>query len=1243
MSKINEIQNKIKELNGGDFQCLMDAFLAAKGFENIHSIGTVVGTNKTRKGTPDALVVDGCEIVFVEYSVQQNRLYEKFLDDIEKCLDVEKTGVEIENITKIIIGFTGRLDAEEISKLRDKCNAEGVDVELIGIETLSNALYNYYPSLVRDILGLSIDTGQVVRLDNFIEYYDANALAAKLNTQFEGREEDVDNAYKGIEENRVVLISGKPGVGKTRLAIEICRRYIAEHQVDCYAIFNRGQNIFDDLKVYFSKKGEYLIFVDDANRVSNFDYFIDLLLTSQSNIKIIATVRDYAKQNVEESTKKVGNYSNIILNDVSDDEIRNVIRGNYKIGNPLYIDRIVEIAQGNLRIAIMASKLAIEENKISALSNVFDLYDNYYSKVIGGLLSKTGVRLIEVAGIVSFLKIISMENEEEIELIFKAFSVDKEHLKMCLLELHDLEIIDSYENRIFKGSDQVMMTYFFYYVFMYKKFLDISIIFDVYYFRDSKSVIEILNSTTASYYSEEILELIKSHAKRLYVKSLENGGTRNILKSFGGLLPTEVLRFLRSQIDLLSEPIDNGSVYEIDYRNQHVNDENLDLFMTIRNGSNAVMKMQIELLLEYTRKRPDLLTQVHSILTRMYGFSDKNVYSNFEIQNTLIDILMEKIVKMDIEVIYLLFIGFCKHLLQIEFEHSKPGRGDQYIFARYSLPDNEYVEKLRYKIFDYLAEMCNKSGLQKQIIEVFSHMYDGGYNGSNNNIIVKESEKLYEIFSSILKEDEIESFTNISHLLMIYETREIECERFERLLHGPLWELYLIIMPERMRRKFRELGYDEMQKRKYDLLKDYTSTLELDEILKTVDSYYTFFLNKEIRSTIHDIQFSYEQFLLYTFDLYEDDVKNILERDFLHKSEILTHRDKVISKLIERLGAKEVYSIILEIEDDIKKGKWLFEYWRQVIILENTPDNVQRLISLYSDAPVDSIPYNTLYYFEKMDLEVTDILLILKVIYSRSKENREILSRSADIFQDSRPENKYIVELLNLDRDFIGEMYLGTLGIQQYFDYQLGMLKQLLEKDKMFIFKFIEYLYAEDMIYSIHRGEFELEFIWEEDEPLEYLNEIIAFIVEMDIRDKYYSRSVMVNLFKTENQEIIEKQKDYILSRFPEENTNVELMKALFDVSMRKNEDFKLDVIRNYLEINTDIEIFKELSIDSEINGWSGSAVPVIDRKIQYLKKILDMCNSIDLLDHREYIEELIRSNEYWKEKEKQRDFTGRW
>jgi len=172
---------------------------------------------------------------------------------------------------------------------------------------------------------------------------------------------------QGIESNNLFVVSGRAGIGKSKLVIECCERFKQNHpEYEVLCILNRGPDLFEDLRVYFSEPGDFLIFVDDANRVSRFEYVLQLLCNQREDqaIKVIATVRDYALNKVLEATQSYDVSTHLELQAFEDKEIKQLIDEEYGIRNHLYLDRIADIAKGNPRLAIMAAEVAKRENTL---------------------------------------------------------------------------------------------------------------------------------------------------------------------------------------------------------------------------------------------------------------------------------------------------------------------------------------------------------------------------------------------------------------------------------------------------------------------------------------------------------------------------------------------------------------------------------------------------------------------------------------------------------------------------------------------------------------------------------------------------------------------------------------------------------------------------------------------------------------------------------------------------------------
>jgi hypothetical protein len=77
-----------------------------------------------------------------------------------------------------------------------------------------------------------------------------------------------------------------------------------------------------------------------------------------------------------------------------------------------------------------------------------------------------------------------------------------------------------------------------------------------------------------------------------------------------------------------------------------------------------------------------------------------------------------------------------------------------------------------------------------------------------------------------------------------------------------------------------------------------------------------------------------------------------------------------------------------------------------------------------------------------------------------------------------------------------------------------------------------------------------------------------------------------------------------------------------------------------FLEHNNSFDDFKELPLEPAISGWSGSAVPMLQGKINYYESLLPVCNTIDLLKHRQYLEQQISYLRKEIQRGKKKDFT---
>src|ERR1700722_18817535 len=110
MSKINQIEAALREVEGGKFQRVANSYVHEKGYRNLNTIGSVIASDKTRVGTPDAYSRQpNGKLVFIEHTTDQGDIEGKLNGDLNKCLNEEKHGVPLDEIEEIILCHTSNL------------------------------------------------------------------------------------------------------------------------------------------------------------------------------------------------------------------------------------------------------------------------------------------------------------------------------------------------------------------------------------------------------------------------------------------------------------------------------------------------------------------------------------------------------------------------------------------------------------------------------------------------------------------------------------------------------------------------------------------------------------------------------------------------------------------------------------------------------------------------------------------------------------------------------------------------------------------------------------------------------------------------------------------------------------------------------------------------------------------------------------------------------------------------------
>ena len=473
MKLIAQIENALKAIDQARFQNLINHLLVLQGNKFVGAPGATVGKEKTSKGTPDSFFVNNSKYTFVECTTKEKvgeskSLLKKLSNDIDHCFNEEITSVRRHFVERVVLACNDKINTEEYEILKNKVrfyNPEA-QLEVFNIQNLSILLYEL-PKLAEEYLDIPILKGDIFPLYDFLEKT-KKSLQPSLTNEFIGRDEELANCIKFLDKYDVLLFSGGAGVGKSKLAVKILEELSKENYAP-FVIQAPTVSLWDDYVHLFLPGRRYVILFDDANKsIVNLNYLLGKIFSSQLyTAKIIITSRDYVKNEVLKLLENY-QYKEIKLPVFKDEEVKKLIYAALpRLTNYRDISqKIIDLAKGNARIALMATYSLTPESDTKYLSSPVLLYEKYFSKISMEIQTFQNPTVLKSLAIVSFFGFLEKNNEVLKVILEDDFGIDWDDLWLAITELHNSEIIDVHADETAKVSDQVLALYAFYVCFI---------------------------------------------------------------------------------------------------------------------------------------------------------------------------------------------------------------------------------------------------------------------------------------------------------------------------------------------------------------------------------------------------------------------------------------------------------------------------------------------------------------------------------------------------------------------------------------------------------------------------------------------------------------------------------------------------------------------------------------------------------------------------------------------------------
>lgn len=1221
VARKNTIEQAILRLSPGAYQNLMEAYLMKKyKYSNIMPLGTHTGTDKTTKGTPDSFVrLENGRYILINYGTVGQNSFAKIEADILSCLKEDNTKIPVDNVEQIICCHTStNLNAGQVNKLMSMFR----DVELVGIADIAYDLLERYQTLAFDYLGLELSTRQILSEEDFIAECDKNAYSTTLNMPLLCREEELENLISCIENETVVLVSGPSGVGKTRLAMEAARKYAESHKAVLRFIKPNSMPIYYDLAAEFSEDGEYVVVVDDANKLDQIEALLSMAMdkNDRRSIKLLLTTRDYTKEKLRKGLNVFYFPAELVVENLSDDNIALVLEKNLGITNYECQKHICRLAKGNVRLAIMAG-VCSKSGKNSKVENAFDIFRNYYSPIVDEF-DKTE---LVVASIIAFYDAFIIDKDALPIKLAERFGIDEKQFVDCCTELERKEVVASRENLAVKFDNQNLQDYFLYYAFYDAKLISPSEIILSSFARYRSRVVYTFSTLINLFKTDSLMKYLETEVKKAWVDiKSDESLIEAFVESFIYFIPDEALLHVKRKIS--ESPVVQQDLADYDFEKK----ANHEIIRSPIIGRLADFRHSdyfsdaIDLAIAFFERNNEHPMDFYHLVKQRWGFKRLSQYCGFSEEHLLLDKLIENYKsKRNLPAAQLLYFALVEYT-QYSFHDVEAGSGNSVTFYNCRLSASEELVSLRDKCIAAIAELFVVPEFNKL---AFNALLLGMNNPEPENHRVLVQHDIEALGRNVFPLLDSRQF---DHCVLL-ERYEKFCKMFDlsmpanapKTTDNQVYELYIKLRKHWIHREAEEKNYETNIAR---LAQDIPPTIYNDLWREISMSPYVrehdWALGESIKRLFAYMKSEPEK-LVACFASYAENGAPFCYQYYAFAD-----------SLVDALGWENSLIYVRGLSFPFS-CEFIAAIYDRADITQIDASALEEVMDIASGA---CVVYSTAV---KINSHYPGFLVnYLKQLTKYGESKPQILRAFFGSMRKDVEDAEEIISLFKSSMDVLDSAVLAMMKHPHFDLYVLELLVRLVQRDSSFLRKVMEVLASDK-----YRHEENLLFdrLWGLDNYMECITAAVK-VLEEKSSISYCRDSLLEKLISVERPGVGMREKKLSWQRkyIAENCNNADSMSFLFRTLCECSREQFMDAIMCFCEHNKDLKAFMSLPTFPRLAFWTGSEIPHIDKDLAFLTELMAALKGLDYIEHRIYIDSKIQSLRHHKEQTITREFLER-
>lgn len=268
---------------------------------------------------------------------------------------------------------------------------------------------------------------------------------------------------------------------------------------------------------------------------------------------------------------------------------------------------------------------------------------------------------------------------------------------------------------------------------------------------------------------------------------------------------------------------------------------------------------------------------------------------------------------------------------------------------------------------------------------------------------------------------------------------------------------------------------------------------------------------------------------------------------------------------------------------------------------------------------------------------------VTRTLVDRSATDPGFGQPLADLFSKHSHVCGRLGEIFADEVNLLKQAYFAACLVDQYPDYEGTGFNALIDLDPQFVSDWVSWMFGRYTWLSRHEESRDYSFLWRRDDYNSVVKGIADAVLAAEDERLFLASYLEVYFILQDGSEDIETLKDrqdvsldnLIETRHGEKR----FMSLLFSVISNFSEERRRNRLTAFLRFNSDFDAFTALSLEPSNFSWSGSEVPLLQRRVDFFETLLPLLSTVELLRHKQYVEHQIQELRGSIEREKKSDF----